>query len=86
MVRGDKQKKESSGETWSPIASMMNLKYLFLDVNKHKTRLHQLDFIELFLQAKVKNILLVKLDSRYADYFLEYLNHFGRALRLLKSM
>ena len=28
----------------------------------------------------------MKLDSRYADYFPEYSNYFGRALRLLKSM
>ena len=28
----------------------------------------------------------MKLGSRYADYFTEYSNYFGRALRLLKSM
>ena len=28
----------------------------------------------------------MKLDSRYANYFLEYSNYFGRALILLKSM
>ena len=28
----------------------------------------------------------MKLDSRYADYFPEYLNCFGRALILLKSI
>ena len=28
----------------------------------------------------------MKLDSRYADYFPEYLNYFGRALILLNSM
>ena len=28
----------------------------------------------------------MKLDSRYADYFLEYSNYFGRALILFKSM
>ena len=38
------------------------------------------------MQAKVKNSVFVKLDSRYADYFPEYLNYFGRSLRLLKSM
>ena len=35
---------------------------------------------------KVKNRVFVKLDSRYADYFTEYLNYSGRSLRLLKSM
>ena len=59
------------------------------DANKQKARVHQLYFIGTFLQAKVKNRLFVKLDSRYVDYFPEfpdYSKYFGRALRLLKSM
>ena len=39
-----------------------------------------------FVTAKVKNIVFVKLNMRYADYFLEYAKYFGRALKLLKSM
>ena len=38
------------------------------------------------MQSKVKNIVFVKLESRYTDYFPEYSKYFGRALRLLKSM
>ena len=38
------------------------------------------------MQEKFKHKSFVKLDSRYADYFTEYSNYFGRALRLLKSM
>ena len=38
------------------------------------------------MQAKVKNIFFVKLDIRYTDYFPEYAQYFGRALRLLNSM
>ena len=38
------------------------------------------------MQAKVKNRVFVKLDSRYADYFTEYADYFVRALRLLNSM
>ena len=57
------------GDTWSPTASMKTLKYFLADAAKHKARVHQLDFIGEFLQAKVKNRLLVKLDMRYADYF-----------------
>ena len=56
------------------------------DAARHKERVHQLDFIGAIFQAKVKNILFVKLDSRYADQFPEYSNYFGRALILLKSM
>ena len=70
----------------SPTASMRTLKYLFQDAAKHKARVHQLDFIVAFFQAKLKIRVFVKLDIRYTDYFPEYANYFGRALRLLKSM
>ena len=65
---------------------MRTMKYFLADATKHKSRVHQLDFIGSFLQAKVKNIVFVKLDIRYADYFTEYAQYFGRALRLLKSV
>ena len=83
MVRGDIQNKELVGDTWSPAASMRNCKYFLADAAKHRAREYQLDFIGAFLQAKVKNRVFVKLDSRYADYFSEYSNYFGRTLRLL---
>ena len=86
VVRGDLQKKELVGGTWSSTASMRNLKYLLEDATKHKARVHQLYFIKAFLQSKVKNRVFVKLYSRYTDYFPGYSKYFGRALRLLKSM
>ena len=86
VVRGDLQNKEMIGDTWSPTASMRTLKYFLADVAKHKARVHQLDFIGSFLQDNVKNRVFVKLDMRYAAYFPEYSQYFGRALKLLKSM
>ena len=86
VVRGDLQKKEMVGDTWSPTSSMRTLKYFLSDVAKHKARVHPLDFIGAFLQAKVKNRFFVKLAITYTDYFLEYAQYFGRALRMLKSM
>ena len=74
------------GDTWSPTASMRTLNYFLADTAKHESRVHQLYFIGAFLQAKVKNRVFVKLDMRYADYFPEYTQYFGRALKLLKSM
>ena len=62
------------------------MKYFLAYATKHKGRVHQLDFIGAFLQAKSKNRVFVKLDSRYTDYFPYYANYFGRALRLLNSM
>ena len=55
VVRGDLQKKEMVGDTWSPTASMRTLEYFQVDAAKHKARVHQLDLIGTFLQAKVNN-------------------------------
>ena len=86
VVRGYMQNKELVGDTWSPTSSMGTLKYFLVDSTKHKSRVHLLDFIQEFLQAKVKNRVFVKFDIRYTDYFPEYAKYFGRALRSLKSM
>ena len=86
VVRGDLQNKELVGDTWSPTASMRNLKNSLEYETKHKARVHQLYFIGEFLQAKTKNRVCVKLDSRYTYYFPEYAKYFGRALILLKPM
>ena len=55
------------GDTWSQTASMRTLKYFFADATKHSARVHQLNFIGAFLQAKFKNRVFVKLDSRYVS-------------------
>ena len=65
---------------------MRNLKYLLADATKHKSIVHQLDFIGALFQAKLKNGVFVKLDIRYTYYFPEYAKYFGRDLILLKSM
>ena len=46
---------------------MKTLKYLLVDVAKHKEIVHQLYFIGELLQTKVKNRVFVNFDSRYAD-------------------
>ena len=86
VVIVDLQNKELVVDTWEPTASMRILKCFLADASKHKARFHQLDIIGAFLQVKVKNRVFVNLDSRYADYFPEYSQYFGRALILLKSM
>ena len=57
-VRGDLQNKEIIGDTWSPTASMITLKFLFADNSKHKAIVHQLNFIGAFLRANVKHRVL----------------------------
>ena len=86
VVRGNLQNKEVIGNTWSPTASMRTLKYFLADAAKHRARVHQIDFIGAFLQAKVKNRVFVILNMMYAAYFPEYPQYFGRALKLLKYM
>ena len=78
VVRGDLQNKEMIGYTWSPTASMRTLKYFLADAAKYRAIVYQLDFIGAFLQANVKNRVFVKLDMRYAAYFPEYSQYFGR--------
>ena len=53
------------------------MKYFFKNANKHKSRVHYLDFIVAFIQANVKHLIFVKLDSRYGEYFPKYANYFG---------
>ena len=69
VVIGDMQNKDLIGYTWLPTSSVRTLKYFLVDHVKQNARVHQLDFIEEFLQGKVKNRVFVKLDSIYADYF-----------------
>ena len=71
MVGGDLKNKELVRDTWSLTASMKSLKYFLADAVNHKARVHQLNFIAALLKANVKNSIFVKLDSRYADYFLK---------------
>ena len=69
IVRGDLKNKEMVGDTWSPTASMSNLKHFLAYAAKHKASVHQLYFIGVFLQAEVKNIVFFELDIRYTYYF-----------------
>ena len=62
------------------------LKFFLADAARHRARVNQLDFIGAFLQAKVEERIFVKLHERYAEYFPEYQQYFGRTLRLLRSM
>ena len=86
VVIGYLQNKELVGETWSQTDSMKTLKYFLVYSVNNKEIVHQLDLIGALWQAKVKNRVFVKLESRYTDYFPGYSIYFGRALRSLKSV
>ena len=51
VVKGDLWNKELVRDTFSPTASMRNLKYLLAYATKQKARVDQLDFIRAFLKA-----------------------------------
>ena len=55
------------GYIWDPTESMMNLKYFLEDSSMHKERLQKLDIIGSFIQANVKNRVIVNLDSIYGE-------------------
>ena len=67
MVRGDLQNMELFGDTWSTTSSLRALKWFLADVDKHKARVHKLDFIGAFLQAKVKDAVFLKLGSMFQN-------------------
>ena len=69
VVRGDLNNKYSIGDTWSQKASMSTLRYFLEDSFMHKAIVNQLDLIGALIQAKVKNRVFVKLDSRYSYFF-----------------
>ena len=48
--------------------------------------MHQLYLLGSFLQANVKQIIFLKLSSRYGEYFPEYANYFGGPMILTNSM
>ena len=65
---------------------MRPLKYFLSDSVQHKAIVHSLYFIGAFLKVVVRNMIFVNLDSRYADYFPECSNYFGRTLISLKYL
>ena len=69
VVRGGLKNKEIIGDTRSPTASMRTPKYILSDASKKKSRVHQLDFIVVFLYSNAKYMFFVKLDRIYGDYF-----------------
>ena len=67
VALGDFQSKEIIGDTWYPTSSMRVLKYFLEDTSNHNERIHQLYFIGSFIQANLKHIFFVKLDSIYGE-------------------
>ena len=52
------------GDTWDPKEPIRPLNYFLADDAKNKSVVHQLDFIETFIQANVKHRVFMNLDNR----------------------
>ena len=67
VVKIDQKIKENIGDIRYTTSSMRAKNYFLVDDSKHKSRVHQLYFIEAFLQANVEHRFFVQLNSRYGE-------------------
>ena len=82
-LRGDMQVKDGTN-TWSPTASSRLLKCFMADAIANNSIIHQLDFIQAFIQSNTKKRIFVLLDQEYKTFCPKSKEHFGRRLRLRK--
>ena len=86
VVIGDMKNKELVGDNWSPTAYMRTLKYFSAGCIQSQGKSAPVRIIGASLKAQVKNRLFMKLEIRQAEYFPEYSNYFGIAMKSLKSL
>jgi hypothetical protein len=73
-------------DSWSPIAPFRPLEMFLADAARNRCRVHQLDFVEAFLKANVRERIFVTLPKVYGDIWPEFKEYCGRPLRLKKNM
>ena len=84
-LRGDMQVNDGT-KTWSPTASSRLLKCFMADAIANNSIIHQLDFIQAFIQSDTKKRIFVLLDQEYETFCPRLKEHFGRPLRLKKCL
>ena len=84
-VRGDMQIKDQTNN-WSPTASVRLLKCFLADAIRNKASVHQLDFIQAFIQSETKKRIFIILDKEYETFCPHLAEHLGRPLRLRKCL
>jgi hypothetical protein len=85
IIREDLQQNVKE-DKWSPTTSFRALKIFLAHASYLRVRIHQLDFVGAFLQAKVHSRIFMKLPALYRSIFPEYQKYCGTPLRLIKSM
>ena len=86
VARGDLQKDNEWQDTWSACASMRTVKMFLALACSFKRRVKQGDFVGAYLQAKVRERIFISLDRRYAQYFPDLSEYFGRPLLLNRGI
>ena len=86
VARGDLQKDNDWQDTWSACASIRTVKLFLAFAASLKRRVKHGDFVGAYLQAKVRGRFFVTLDKRYAQYFPDLADWFGRPLLLDKGI
>ena len=71
---------------WSPTALVCLLKCFLADAIVNQTKIFQLDFIQAFIQSKIKKRIFVTLDKELETFCPQVKEHFGRPLRLKKCL
>ena len=84
-LRGDMQIKDDFN-SWSPTSSTRLLKCFIADSILTQAMIHQLDFIQAFIQSDVKKRMFVLLDKEYEPFCPKLAKHFDRPLRLKKCL
>ena len=59
---------------------------IIADAAYNKTRVYQLDFIQVFIQSEAKKRMFIILDKEYKTFCPKLSEHFGRPLRLKKCL
>jgi hypothetical protein len=86
VVRRDLQDKNITEDKWSPTASFCSLKMFLAHASRIKARVKQLDFVGVFLQAKMSTRIFVMIPKIYGILFPEYSAFCGVPVRLVMSI
>ena len=71
---------------WSPTALVQLLKCFLADAIQNNALVHQLDFIQAFIQSDTKKRTFVILDKECEEFCPHLSEHFGRPLMLRKCL
>ena len=69
---------------WSPTASVCLLKCFLADAIQNGAVIHQLDFVQAFIQSPTKERIFIILDKEYEMFCPQLAEHFDTHLRLKK--